>query len=333
MHRVPRSIWAPAVLYIGLLWLVTPLAGAPLPVAEIERLQAADQILKENIAQMEAQTSLGGEFTTYQQTFHAAVPRRYQSLSTPAAVLKAVQAAPLVLLADDHASARSQENTVLILEAMAAGPRPLTLVIEWIDESFQKQVDAFLAGTLTLTELRTRVKYQQLWGFPWKGYGAILTAAKKAKVPVLLTERLRGQHSLSDRDRHIVERIAADRKREPSRRYLVVYGEYHVLGKGHLGDLLVAAGLPKPVVLISDAEAVYWQALRQLRDPDRISFAALGAGLYYICHGSPLDQKVNYRKYLMKLLGWNKTKFTRWVDDADTRPRSSTANRFESLHR
>ncbi|NLI75056.1 MAG: ChaN family lipoprotein [Candidatus Riflebacteria bacterium] len=331
---------APAVspllprFFLGLLlclaWSACSVA-APLSDTEIDRLFRVDQVLKANIAQLEAETSLDKAFYTYQKEFADAVPARAKGPIDVKTIARTMAGARFVFQGDDHATPRSQANTLDLLEFMTAGRGPVTLVLEWIDEGHQKVVDAYLRGEASLTAMRAKIQFDKLWGFSWKSYSRILAAARQRGVRILLVENLKKKASLTARDGHITTVLAADQAAHPDMRYLVVYGEYHVFGRNHLSAKLAAKGFTPQVIFVSGTEAVYWQLLRQLKDPDRIGYATLAPGLFYIRNGSPLERHVAYRKSLMKLLEWSKGDLDTWVSDDEATPRPAGAT-FDQLH-
>jgi hypothetical protein len=289
-------------------------AGAPLSEASIAKLQKLEAVVSSHIAEMEKQTTPSPALEKYRLEYLKAIPHLPLRRVPDAELAERLAASPMVLLGDNHTTARSQENTVQVLTLMAKGPRPLTLVIEWIDITFQKEVDRFLAGHLPLTDLRKAISYNSLWGFPWKGYSQILSTAKKLRVPVLLVERLKGRHSLTDRDTFITKCLNTHRHANPTSRYLVVYGDYHLLGANHLSEQFMKAGFTRQTVLFGDSDTTYWRALKQFKDPSMIGVLALGPDLFFICNGTPWERQLSYRAYLMKLLDYSEDDFENWVD-------------------
>lgn len=300
---------------------------------EYNRLRAVEKILRTQISEMESQLKPSASLKKYMKEYEATVPKTAPQPAADAEMAKLLGSARYVFLGDEHTTARSQANTVVVLKMMKATKEPLTLVIEWVDNSFQKEIDAFLAGKLPLTNLKSKISFDKLWGFSWADYAKIISAAKQLKVPVLLTERLKGTHSLADRDTFITATIAAHAKQNAGMRYLVVYGDYHILGPDHLSEKLAKAGLKPQTLLIGDAGEVYWKLLGKIKNPDKIGFASLGNSIYYIVNGTPAERSLSYRNYLMKLLGYTKSDFEEWVGPADIKPKSSISNSFDSLHK
>lgn len=300
---------------------------------EFNRLRAVDKLLRSHISEMETQLKASPSLKKYMKEYEAAVPKAAPQPVSDSEMAKLLAGARYVLMGDEHTTARSQANTVLVLKMMKAVKEPVTLVIEWVDVSFQKEIDAFLAGKLPVKDLKTKISFDKLWGFSWTDYAKILAAAKQLKVPVLLTERLKGTHSLSDRDSFITSTVAAHAKQNAGMRYLVVYGDYHILGPDHLSDKLAKAGLKPQLQLIGDAPETYWKLLGKVKDPDKIGFARLTDSIFYVVNGTPAERSLSYRNYLMKLLGYTKSDFEEWAGPADVKPKSGASNSFDALHR
>jgi len=299
---------------------------------EFSRLRLVEKILKSHISEMETHIKPSASLKKYMKEYEAAVPKTAPRPVTDAEMAKVLTGAKYVLLGDEHTTSTSQKNTVLVLKMMKASKEPLTLIIEWVDISFQKDIDAFLAGKIPVKDLRGKISFDKLWGFSWADYAKILTAAKQLKTPVLLVERLKGTHSLSDRDTFITSTISAHAKQHAGMRYLIVYGDYHILGPDHLSDKLAKAGFSPQTLLIGDAGETYWKLLGKIKDPDKIGFAELKKDVYYIVNGTPLERSISYRNYLMKLLGFTRSDFEEWVGPSDIKPQSGK-NDFNSLHR
>lgn len=299
---------------------------------EFSRLLLVEKMLHQQIAEMEGELKTSKQLETYKKSYLAAIPKTSPRPTSDAQIAKTLASARYVIMGDEHTTSQAQTNTVTVLSMMRASKEPLTLVLEWIDISYQKQVDEFLAGRVPLKDLRGKISFDKLWGFSWASYSKILSAAKKLKTPILLVERLKGNHSLADRDTFITKTIAEHAKKAPGMRYLVVYGDYHILGSGHLSDKMAKAGLKPQTILIGEAREVYWMLLGKLKDPEKIGFAQLGSSIYYIRNGTPLERSLSYRDYLMKMLGYSKDDFEEWVSPADIQPKAGGRNNFEALH-
>ncbi|PKL44640.1 MAG: hypothetical protein CVV41_04555 [Candidatus Riflebacteria bacterium HGW-Riflebacteria-1] len=321
-----------ALLATVLVFILSAAGAAEISKNEYNRLRQVEKTLQQQISEMEAELKTSKSLANYKKSYLAAVPATAPQPASDAEMAKILAGARYVMLGDEHTTNQSQINTANVLRMMRAAKEPVTLVIEWVDISFQKEIDAFLAGSLPLKDLRARISFDKLWGFSWASYAKILSAAKQLKTPILLVERLKGNHSLADRDSFITATIVAHAKKATNMRYLVVYGDYHILGDGHLSSQLAKAGLKPQTILIGDAADIYWKLLGKGKDPAKIGFASLSNGIYYIRNGTPLERSLSYRDYLMKMLGYKKSDFEDWVGPADIVPQAGGRNNFEALH-
>jgi hypothetical protein len=321
----------PAVLFF-LLVVSASVVAAPISPTECQRLIRVADTIRGHIKQLEKQLKPSTELVRYEKAFTAGIPTgapKPVSLSAFAGMLKQSR---VVLLGDEHATTESQTNTLEVLKFMSVGSRPLVLVIEWIDFSQQKLVDRFLAGEIPLEEMRKKIRFDQDWGFSWNSYRRILAAAKKLKVSILLTERLKAKPGLSERDSLIAGDVVRYAKKNPAARFLIVYGEYHILGANHLAARLAKAGLKPDMKITGEAESVYWKILQQTLDPETVQAAALSGGVFFLRSGTPLERLVANRKYLMKLTETRAGDFPDWVPDRDAVPVLKSQERFHELH-
>jgi len=314
--------------------ITSALQAAAISKDEFNRLREVHATIGSQIEEMESDLKTSKSLEKYKKEYLSAIPAASPKPIIEAEMAKKLADAPFVLLGDEHTTDRSQQNTATVLKLMKTGNKPLTLVIEWLDISHQKDIDIFLAGKMSLSDLRTKTGFDKLWGFSWTSYSKVLNAAKSTRTPVLLVERLKGpQKSLNERDDFITATIKSHAQKNPGMRYLVVYGDYHILGKDHLADKLSAAGFKNQMCLIGEAGETWWKLLGTLKDPSKIGFAFLGSNIYYIFSGSPLERSLSYRNYLMKILGFKKGDFEEWIGPADIVPAASSANDFDKLHR
>lgn len=328
---VLKSFRLPFLLLIAFIGC-SSLFAAKISKDELARLQLTNKLLLAQIGEMESEFASSPALKKYRVEYLATVACKTPKSVTVNEISQQLSKARFVFLGDEHTTAESQRNTAKILAMMVGQKKPVTLVLEWIDESHQKEVDLFLAGKLPAKDLRGKIAFDKDWGFSWPEYGKILAAAKKMKVPVLLAERLKKQVSLSERDTYIAKKIAEDAGKKPEMRYLTVYGEYHLLGPGHLTEKCSKLGLKSQLIIVGDAPDVYWKLLIQTMDPDKVKFAHLKDNVFFIRNGTPLERSLSYRNYLMKVLGWKHSDFDERISAADIAPRAAATANFDSLH-
>ena len=304
----------------------------PINLQEYQRLINLENILLDHIYLMEEEFTPSASLQKYKKQYFASLPKQSPRPVSFKSMRSVLAKARFVYLGDEHTTLKSQLNTIKVLKMMVTSKSKVTLVIEWIDISFQKEIDSYLAGKTTLNKLRKTINFDKLWGFSWKNYSKILSAAKRLRCPILLVERLKNTHSLANRDSFIAKTLAKKLQSAPSSRFLVVYGDYHILGPNHLPEKAQKLGLKSPILLLGEAPNAYWSLLKKSLDPDKIGFAKLSKNIFYIPNGTPLERSLSYRNYLMNLTGWESDEFDCWVDKSDITPQTISKSKFDSLH-
>lgn len=279
------------------------LGAAPLDLEEIQNRAAGYRSLVEERDELLAELPVNERLNAYQREYYAALGAPRGEPVSPAETHQALAAARGVVMADYHLAPESQRRATEVLRAMASGG-PVTLILEWIDHRYQREVDAFLAGQLDADTLRGRIHYDDHWPFPWENYLPVLEAARDVRARVVLSEDFttKPQPSLWQRDERVVAALTA--AADDGTRYLAIYGAFHVLGEGHLGEKLAAAGLPVDWVLTGEAPEVWFQALARHRDPDRLEYLALDAGRMFVRNGTPTERISGEIADLEWLLGY-----------------------------
>lgn len=313
MHR-SQVLFLPLLLGFAL-----GLGAAPWPPESLDQLAAAESVVTLQIQELEEELPDTPDLDRYQQEYRQAIPDRALRAVPTEEMSRRLREAPVVFLSDQHTLERSQSRTVQVLEETGAGG-DLALVIEWVDRGDQPSLDAFLAGRMTLEDLRRAVEFDRLWGFPWEGYAEILRTARRLGVPVLAVDSLREHLSLGDRDQRITDTVLAHREAHPGTRYLVVYGCYHLAGRDHLPERMSAAGIPPGLTLTGDAPEAYWSHVRETSDPTGAEFLELAPDLYYVHNGAPLERDLSYRDYLLEMLGWDPDELLDQLEDTVADP-------------
>lgn len=327
-----RKGWDRLLALLLLVLVVTSASAAPLSEGLIEAQKLASQTLLEQIEEIESEFEGTGDLDRYEAEYRDAFAQRQSTPIADETMDRTLATAPYVFVTDVHTARESQSHTLQVMKTMASNPAPMTFVMEWIDRSFQKDVDAYLAGKIKLQTLRKRVRYDEIWSFPWESYRRILEGAKGLGVPILLVDSFLEPHGLAERDAQISDTISSHRAANPDMRYLVAYGAYHLLGKDHLTERLARAGLEPQVILVDEANDFYWEALDRTKDPEAFRVLDLGGNLYYVRCGSPLERQQAYRSYLMDLMGYSEDDFDMPIDEI-LAPLGDRRAKFSRLHR
>jgi uncharacterized iron-regulated protein len=321
------------LLFLFALLLNSSTQAAKISKAEFDRLRLTEKILRSHIGEMESEFQSSNALAKYKKEYLVSIATRKPEPINDNEMIERINNARFVFLGDEHTTNASQKATLFVLKIMLKKcDAPVTLVLEWIDESQQSKVDQFLEGKISLSALRKKIDFDKDWGFSWKNYSAVLAAAKRYKLQILLVERLKKRHSLKNRDTYISAKLAENANKNPSSRYLVIYGEYHLSGPNHLPHKCSKLGLKSQIILVGEAPEIYWKLLGQTKDPNQIGFAHLKKNLYYINSGTPLERSFSYRAYLMNILDYEADDFGDYIAKGDILPKAAAASNFDRLH-
>jgi uncharacterized iron-regulated protein len=96
-----------------------------------------------------------------------------------------LQNANVVYLGETHDSAADHQAQQQIVQALYDRKPQLAIGLEMVQRPYQPVLDRYLAGDITLDELRRLSDYDQRWGFPWEYYAPILQFAQAHGLPVV----------------------------------------------------------------------------------------------------------------------------------------------------
>jgi hypothetical protein len=285
----------------------SPAIAKKLTIEEIHRMKDAHHRIRREIERWDSPLPPGDPLAIYENEFRRAIPLSKPKPAKSSELSTSLGEAPFVFLGDDHGNPRAQQNAIRVMKSMANrndSEHPLTLVIEWIDSKFQPVIDDYLAGKLTLDEVRTKAEYDAHWDFDWKRYSNVLSSARSLGVHVLAAETDRAQHELGERDAGIERTLIKHRNTHGNSRYLVMYGEDHLLGERHLAGRMAQHGFePQLFVLQKLTPQFYWNTLHDIRDTNKMSLLRLNKQTYFLDTGTPLETDYQYLKELSGLAG------------------------------
>lgn len=230
-------------------------------------------------------------FVAYREAYLAALDTGRARAISRADLTRRLGASRVVLLGDQHDNADVKRLAVECLRGMTGGG-PVTLAIEFIQPQFQAVLDAYSAGQIELSELRERAYEPSHWSFAWRLYAPLFEGARKLGVRVVAVEP--GTHlALEQRDAGIATAV-----RGIGGRVLVFYGSFHLLGAGHLADLLGA-----DLTVTPSAQDRYWELAR--RHGQAFDLLELSPRVVFANLGSPLEHDAEALRELMGMFGYS----------------------------
>lgn len=242
------------------------------------------------------------EIVSYERTFRANLPARGKA-SSRKELFAAVRASRVILVGDFHSFRQSQKGFLRLVEECAPGLTRAVLGLECLQQAHQVAVNEYLAGYITLEELRDKIDFERYWPFSWENYREILQCAKRLKLPVLalnILERRRSPSMLRERDQAAADKISSELRVHPRSTVFALYGELH-LARPHLpADMRARLGRNGRVLAIHQNEPeLYWKAPK-LRNGQKPEVLRLAADEFCIMNSVPW---VKLRSYLDWLEG------------------------------
>lgn len=101
------------------------------------------------------------------------------------ALLQDLTQVNVVYLGETHSRPEDHRSQLEILTALRDRHPNLAIGMEMFQRPYQEYLNAYLAGSLSETELRSQTEYDQRWGYDWEYYAPILRFAQTHGIPVL----------------------------------------------------------------------------------------------------------------------------------------------------
>ncbi len=241
-------------------------------------------------------------------------------------LIEAVNEAEIVFAADFHAFSQAQRTHLKILRALPLN-RKVTLALEAIPHGCEKDVAAYLKGTLSESSFLRRVEWQKHWGFPWENYRPLFQLAKLRGFKMIginktMAKTRQHQRDLQTRDKFAGQILAKHLREDRERLIYVVYGELHV-ATPHLPKATAAAlnFAPRIVQIYQNLERVYF-SLNESQLEAKIDVVKLGAKNRFAINSAP--PWVQWQSYLMYLDSTSDTELDLDEDSIDFTDRVSS---------
>lgn len=218
----------------------------------------------------------------YQRDFRG-LSQRLAPVQKPE-LIAAIRSHDVTWVGDFHTFPQAQRTALRLLREAVKPEETWFVGVEMIPSQFQKQLDAFQKGALTLEAFLAAIRYREEWGFPWKNYAPLLEWAREAGVRVIALNRPRallrteqGRLELAERDQwaagiitDLLAPLKGPRRGSPAR-MVVLYGELHI-GSHHLPHQLRVvsqAYLKRPLrslMVHQNLDPLYWSLAREGRE-------------------------------------------------------------------
>lgn len=175
-------------------------------------------------------------------------------------LLQACHRADLLFLGDFHAYYQSQRAHLRLLRQLDLSQT--TLFLECFRVEDAQILDLFWKGRISESEFLKRVRWDQVWGFPWEHYRDLILFLREKQVVVRgLSAGSFYDLRLKARDRKMAQIIEETLLENPSQKVIVIAGEKHLF-KGHLPQEVKKRPLllfRHEVTVFQDNEVLYFR--------------------------------------------------------------------------
>lgn len=101
-------------------------------------------------------------------------------------VLQAVSEQNAIFLGEHHNSLVDHALQARIIEALASNQnRPVAVGLECVQQRFQPELDAYIAGKISELDLYFNVEWETRWVWPYESYLPVLRACRAKKIPLI----------------------------------------------------------------------------------------------------------------------------------------------------
>jgi uncharacterized iron-regulated protein len=100
-------------------------------------------------------------------------------------IIKQLATANIVYLGETHDSESDHQQQLAIIQALFQHKPRLAIGLEMFQRPAQPVLDRYLAGKITLAELRQQTDFDKRWGYKWEYYAPLLEFAKANHLPII----------------------------------------------------------------------------------------------------------------------------------------------------
>jgi uncharacterized iron-regulated protein len=107
------------------------------------------------------------------------------SLTSLDGLLDRIADRQVIFVGESHERYEDHLNQLAIIQGLHARGRSLAIGMEFFQQPFQADLDAFIAGTIGEDELLRRTQYFDRWRYDYRLYRPLLRFAREQRIPVI----------------------------------------------------------------------------------------------------------------------------------------------------
>lgn len=156
---------------------------------------------------------------------------------------RALERSRIVALGDSHGDTDRHYFYADLIESIArSSDEKLIATIEIVEPKYQKVLDTFIEGKISVDRLRKDIEYDtgEFKIYPFEGYRKILLVLQKYKIKALAVFKPEGTHyaDVKKREEFVYRTVKKEFEKDKTSKLILLYGSWHFFGTYNLTDRL-----------------------------------------------------------------------------------------------
>lgn len=169
--------------------------------------------------------SVSRELKSYERNQRKYANREFKG-ATIDELFSAIRNSHVVFLGDFHSFDQNTRNLERLTRELIKQKNKFSLGVELVGSDQQYAIDLYLDHKITELEFLEEIDYHKSWRFPWSYYRPFFEMARKHNLQIVA---LNSDGTLEERDLRAAETIGDALKKNPSERFLILFGELHIV--------------------------------------------------------------------------------------------------------
>ena len=158
-------------------------------------------------------------------------------------VNKAILSSRVIYVGELHHRFDHHLNQLALLRTVHQTHPDVSIGVEWFQKPFQSELDLYLAGDLTETELLEQTEYFDRWGYDFRMLRPVLQYARQHRIPIIalntdvrLTQKVSrmGLEGLSEAERAQLPRVISPPSAEELSELKTIFSYHTNMSEDHL---------------------------------------------------------------------------------------------------
>ncbi|MEZ4704056.1 MAG: ChaN family lipoprotein [Bdellovibrionota bacterium] len=228
----------------------------------------------------------------------------YERYASKNELLQSLRKASISYCGDFHTLKRAQYTACKFIDFVSEFYPKVFLALEMIPAEYESIANDFLRGKCSEKQFLAKIRYDELWGFPWAHYKMIFEVAKKYPniEMVGLNTSDGGYQSLFQRDQLAMDRIVECYQKDPKAHIFCLYGDLHVAPE-HIpyrvekGFEKMGIEIPPNIIVYQNSDQIYWKLVEE-EQAHLVDVVRVSRGSYCVLSSTPWVKWQSYQSWI-----------------------------------